>query len=95
MPLSLALLSAAFPPNRRGAAIGAWSAIIGTAVAIGPLVGGAIVAEEEDAGERVGGGREERVAVSAVAEVAVEEERREEGAADRVQDDTGRNGRRV
>jgi EmrB/QacA subfamily drug resistance transporter len=43
MPLSLALLSAAFPPNRRGAAIGAWSAIIGTAVAIGPLVGGAIV----------------------------------------------------
>jgi hypothetical protein len=47
---------AAFPPNRRGAAIGAWSAIIGTAVAIGPLVGGAIVAEEEDAGERVGAG---------------------------------------
>jgi EmrB/QacA subfamily drug resistance transporter len=43
MPLSLTLLSAAFPPNRRGAAIGAWSAIIGTAVAIGPLVGGAIV----------------------------------------------------
>jgi EmrB/QacA subfamily drug resistance transporter len=43
MPLSLTLLSAAFPPNHRGAAIGAWSAIIGTAVAIGPLVGGAIV----------------------------------------------------
>jgi hypothetical protein len=44
------------PPSRptAGAAIGAWSAIIGTAVAIGPLVGGAIVAEEEDAGERVG-----------------------------------------
>jgi hypothetical protein len=45
--------------------------------------------EEEDAGERVGGGREERVAVSTVAEVAVEEERRDEGAADRVQDDAG------
>jgi MFS family permease len=43
MPLSLTLLSAAVPPNRRGAAIGAWSAIIGTAVAIGPLVGGAII----------------------------------------------------
>jgi EmrB/QacA subfamily drug resistance transporter len=44
MPLGLALLSAAFPPERRGAAIGIFSAITGLAVASGPLVGGAIVA---------------------------------------------------
>jgi len=43
MPLGLALLSAAFPPERRGAAIGIFSAITGLAVASGPLVGGAIV----------------------------------------------------
>src|SRR3954470_12092899 len=43
MPLGLALLSAAFPPDRRGAAIGIFSAITGLAVASGPLVGGAIV----------------------------------------------------
>jgi EmrB/QacA subfamily drug resistance transporter len=43
MPLGLALLSAAFPPERRGAAIGIFSAITGIAVAIGPLVGGAVV----------------------------------------------------
>jgi EmrB/QacA subfamily drug resistance transporter len=43
MPLGLALLSAAFPPERRGAAIGIFSAITGLAVALGPLVGGAVV----------------------------------------------------
>ena len=43
MPLGLALLSAAFPPERRGAAIGIFSAITGLAVAAGPLVGGAVV----------------------------------------------------
>jgi EmrB/QacA subfamily drug resistance transporter len=43
MPLGLALLSAAFPAERRGAAIGIFSAITGLAVASGPLVGGAIV----------------------------------------------------
>ena len=41
VPLGLALLSAAFPPERRGAAIGIFSAITGLAVASGPLVGGA------------------------------------------------------
>ena len=40
--LALALLSAAFPPERRGAAIGMFSAITGIAVASGPLVGGAV-----------------------------------------------------
>lgn len=43
MPLGLALLSAAFPPEKRGAAIGIFSAITGIAVAAGPLVGGAVV----------------------------------------------------
>jgi MFS family permease len=43
MPLGLALLSAAFPPEKRGAAIGMFSAITGVAVASGPLVGGAVV----------------------------------------------------
>jgi EmrB/QacA subfamily drug resistance transporter len=43
MPLGLALLSAAFPPEKRGAAIGIFSAITGLAVASGPLVGGAVV----------------------------------------------------
>src|SRR3982750_2015832 len=41
MPLGLALLSQAFPPEKRGAAIGIFSAITGLAVASGPLVGGA------------------------------------------------------
>jgi EmrB/QacA subfamily drug resistance transporter len=43
LPLGLALLSAAFPAARRGAAIGIFSAITGLAVASGPLVGGAVV----------------------------------------------------
>ena len=43
MPLGLALLSEAFPAEKRGAAIGIFSAITGLAVASGPLVGGAIV----------------------------------------------------
>src|SRR5512132_2719111 len=43
MPLGLALLSAAFPAEKRGAAIGIFSAITGVAVAAGPLVGGAVV----------------------------------------------------
>ena len=43
MPLGLALLSSAFPPEKRGAAIGMFSAITGLAVASGPLIGGAVV----------------------------------------------------
>ena len=42
LTLGLALLSAAFPPEKRGAAIGLFSAVTGIAVAMGPLVGGAI-----------------------------------------------------
>jgi len=43
MPLTLTLLSAAFPAEKRGVALGAWSGIAGLAVAAGPLVGGAVV----------------------------------------------------
>src|SRR4051794_40996402 len=43
MPIGLALLSAAFPPERRGAAIGLFSAVTGLAVASGPFIGGAVV----------------------------------------------------
>jgi EmrB/QacA subfamily drug resistance transporter len=43
MPLGLALLSSAFPPEKRGAAIGMFSAVTGLAVASGPLIGGAVV----------------------------------------------------
>jgi EmrB/QacA subfamily drug resistance transporter len=42
-PLTLTLLADAFPPERRGVAIGVWSGISGIAVAIGPLVGGAVI----------------------------------------------------
>ena len=42
-PLTLTILSAAVPRERRGMALGAWSGIAGLAVAMGPLVGGAVV----------------------------------------------------
>src|SRR5712691_5499453 len=43
MPLTLTLLSAAVPAERRGLALGAWGGIGGLAIALGPLVGGAVV----------------------------------------------------
>jgi EmrB/QacA subfamily drug resistance transporter len=42
-PLTLTLIADAFPPERRGVALGVWSGISGTAVALGPLVGGAVI----------------------------------------------------
>jgi EmrB/QacA subfamily drug resistance transporter len=42
-PLTLTILSAAVPPARRGLALGIWGGIGGLAIALGPLVGGAIV----------------------------------------------------
>ena len=41
-PLSLSLLSAAFPPERRGWAMGIYTGITGLAVLGGPVVGGAV-----------------------------------------------------
>jgi EmrB/QacA subfamily drug resistance transporter len=43
MPLTLTLLSAAVPAEKRGLALGAWGGIGGLAIALGPLVGGAVV----------------------------------------------------
>jgi EmrB/QacA subfamily drug resistance transporter len=42
-PLTLTLLADAFPAERRGIALGVWSGISGIAVALGPLVGGAVI----------------------------------------------------
>ena len=42
MPLALALVGAAFPPERRGAAMGAMQGLTGLSVAAGPVIGGAI-----------------------------------------------------
>jgi EmrB/QacA subfamily drug resistance transporter len=42
-PLTLTILSAAVPAERRGLVLGAWGGISGLAIAIGPLVGGAVV----------------------------------------------------
>src|ERR671922_2542413 len=43
LPLTLTILSAAVPSERRGLALGLWGGISGLAVAFGPLVGGAVV----------------------------------------------------
>ena len=42
-PLTLTIISEAFPVEKRGAAIGMWGGIVGLAVAMGPVVGGAVI----------------------------------------------------
>jgi EmrB/QacA subfamily drug resistance transporter len=42
-PLTLTILSHAFPAERRGAALGLWGAVGGIAINAGPLVGGAVI----------------------------------------------------
>ncbi len=43
LPLSLSLISNAFPPEERGRALGIWSAISISGLAFGPIVGGLLV----------------------------------------------------
>jgi EmrB/QacA subfamily drug resistance transporter len=43
LPLSLALVTHAFPERQRAQAVGIWTAISSLALAIGPLIGGALV----------------------------------------------------
>ncbi len=45
LPLTLTLLSASVAPGKRGTAIGAWGGVAGLAIALGPVVGGAVVTE--------------------------------------------------
>jgi EmrB/QacA subfamily drug resistance transporter len=42
-PLTLTLVSEAFPPEKRATALGIWGGITGLGVALGPFVGGAVV----------------------------------------------------
>jgi EmrB/QacA subfamily drug resistance transporter len=42
VPLAMALLAAAFPPEERGRALGLFSGVTGVALIVGPVVGGAI-----------------------------------------------------
>lgn len=46
VPGSLAILSASFPPDRRGAAIGLWSTFSALMIALGPVLGGWLASQD-------------------------------------------------
>ena len=43
MPQTLSLITVAFPPQKRGAAMGVWGSVVALGAVLGPLVGGYIV----------------------------------------------------
>src|SRR5215207_9924296 len=43
MPQTLSLITVAFPPQKRGAAMGVWGSVVALGAVLGPLVGGFIV----------------------------------------------------
>ncbi len=44
LPTTLAIITVVFPPHERGRAIGMWAAGVGAAVALGPVLGGLLLA---------------------------------------------------
>ena len=45
MPQTLSLITVAFPPQKRGAAMGVWGSVVALGAVLGPLVGGYIVTD--------------------------------------------------
>jgi EmrB/QacA subfamily drug resistance transporter len=45
MPQTLSLITVAFPPQKRGAAMGVWGSVVALGAVLGPLVGGYIVTQ--------------------------------------------------
>ena len=45
MPQTLSLISVAFPPEKRGAAMGIWGGLVALGAVVGPIVGGLIVTD--------------------------------------------------
>ena len=43
LPTTLAIITVVFPPHERGKAIGMWAGAVGAAVALGPILGGALL----------------------------------------------------
>ncbi len=43
LPTTLAIITVVFPPHERGKAIGLWAGAVGAAVALGPILGGALL----------------------------------------------------